>query len=71
MKRIYYIILLVFVTLSCQIEDDNAPAPEDAFIKYYGDLTSFTAKDIEIVSERGEPTGLLVQGTRLTPDRRQ
>ncbi|MEP3042740.1 hypothetical protein [Nonlabens ulvanivorans] len=54
--------------VSCQIKDDNAPSPDEAFIKYYGELTSYEASDIEIVyNATGEvPESLIVFGTVTT-----
>ena len=49
MKRLLEITLLAFLAISCQIEDENAPKPEETFIKYFGELTSYKASDIEIV----------------------
>ena len=51
---------------SCQVEDDQSPSPEDAYIKYYGELTSYEAADIEIVSEGGEANSLIVFGSKLS-----
>ncbi len=68
MKKIIYISVALFFFQSCQIEDDEAPSPEDSFIRYYGDLTSFQAKDLELVSEGGSPSGFVVLGSRLDPD---
>lgn len=54
--------------MSCQIEDKNAPAPDDSFIKYYGELTNYEASDIEIIYDAtGEiPEGFIVFGTKTT-----
>ncbi|WP_436516184.1 hypothetical protein [Ekhidna sp. To15] len=66
MRNSIIIILVAFLVVSCQIEDDNAPTPDEAYIKYYGDLTSFEARDIEIVYDQtGEiAEGLVVFGMR-------
>ena len=44
--------LFVFVLLSawaCQIEDENAPTPDESFIKHFGELTGYNASDIEFL----------------------
>ena len=43
--------IVTVVGYSCQIEDDNAPTPEEGFIKYYGSLTGYEAKDIEYLAD--------------------
>ncbi|WP_421765295.1 hypothetical protein [Ekhidna sp.] len=63
MRYFLYIFLVSLLVVSCQIEDDNAPAPDEAFIKYYGELSSYEASDIEIVYEAGLPVGLVVFGS--------
>lgn len=54
--------------VSCQIEDDNAPTPDETFIKYYGELTSYEASDIEILYDAtGEiAEGLVVFGSKTS-----
>lgn len=66
MKNILFIILTTLLVISCQIEDENAPSPDEAFIKYYGELTSYEASDIEIVYDQtGEiAEGLVVFGVK-------
>lgn len=68
MKYLPYILLCLLSMVSCQIEDKNAPKPEDTFIKYYGELTSYEAKDIEIYYDASgqEPQGFVVFGTKKT-----
>ncbi|MEQ9007589.1 MAG: hypothetical protein RLP12_06875 [Ekhidna sp.] len=64
-----YLIYLLFLSalISCQIEDTDAPSPNDAFVKYYGELTSYTASDIEIIYDNaGVPFQLVVFGTKTT-----
>ena len=39
------------MVLSCQIVDDSAPEPDESFIKYYGDLTTYEARDIELLQD--------------------
>ncbi|MEQ9467851.1 MAG: hypothetical protein RLN88_10605 [Ekhidna sp.] len=65
MRYLSIIMFTAIMVVSCQIEDENAPKPEDAFIKYYGELTSYEANDIEIVYDAtGEvPEGLVVFGS--------
>jgi hypothetical protein len=67
MKHLLHI-FLIFILISCQIEDDNAPTPDEAFIKYYGELTSYEASDIEIIYDAtGEMAqGLIVLGSKLS-----
>lgn len=68
MKYSIHIMMLSLLVVGCQIEDDNAPKPDEAFIKYYGELTSYEASDIEIVYDAtGEiAEGLIVFGTKTT-----
>lgn len=66
MKNTLIIFIASITICSCQIEDEFTPSPEDAYIKYYGELTSYRATDIEIQEEAGEPTHLLVLGSKLT-----
>lgn len=68
MKHFFNIFFVIVLFQSCQIVDDASPSPEDAYIKYYGELTSYEAKDIELVTEGGQPSGLVVLGTQLNPD---
>ncbi|WP_425391336.1 hypothetical protein [Ekhidna sp.] len=65
--KYYLYIFIVFTLVACQIEDKNAPAPDEAYIKYYGELTTHEASDIEIVyDDNGEPEGFVVFGTQLS-----
>lgn len=66
MKKLYYIIIIALIFQSCQIEDDATPRPEDAYIKYYGELASYEARDIELVYEGSEPSSVIVFGSKLT-----
>ncbi|MEO1255581.1 MAG: hypothetical protein AAFY41_11980, partial [Bacteroidota bacterium] len=68
MKYCLYTALVLLLAGSCQIKDENSPAPEDAFIKYYGELTNYEASDIEIVYDpTGEiPEGFIVFGTKTS-----
>lgn len=70
MKYLLHIFIIGILVVSCQIEDENAPTPDEAFIKYYGELTSYEANDIEIVYDAsGEvPEGFVVFGTKLTDE---
>lgn len=66
MKQLVGLLIFSCFIISCQIEDDNAPAPNESFTKYYGELTSYEAKDIEIILDAGGvPTGFVVFGTVL------
>lgn len=68
MKYLVHLITGLLVLTSCQIEDANAPAPTESFTKYYGGLTSYEAKDIEIIyDDTGEQVeGFVVFGTKLS-----
>ncbi|WP_420318784.1 hypothetical protein [Ekhidna sp.] len=69
MKYKYYLYIAIgFLLSACQIEDENAPSPDEAFIKYFGELTSYEAKDIEIVYDviGVNPIGLVVFGTQVS-----
>ncbi|WP_424961092.1 hypothetical protein [Ekhidna sp.] len=68
MRYIIHIMIVSLLVFSCQIEDDNAPKPDEAFIKYYGELTSYEASDIEVIYDAtGEVAeGLIVFGTKVT-----
>lgn len=67
MRYLFPIIFAAFLVVSCQIEDDNAPTPDETFIKYFGELTSYEASDIEIIYDAtGEVAeGLVVFGTKV------
>ncbi|NQZ75907.1 MAG: hypothetical protein HRT61_07320, partial [Ekhidna sp.] len=67
MKRFFQIVL-AFSLVGCQIEDENSPTSEEAFIKYFGELTSYEASDIEIVYDATGTIaeGLIVLGTQLS-----
>lgn len=49
MKNIFLLSIIALSISACQIEDDNAPTPEESFIKYYGELAGYEAKDIEFL----------------------
>lgn len=68
MRNLLLIAITTILVVSCQIEDDNAPAPDEAFVKYFGELTSYEAKDIEIVYDAtGEVAeGLVVFGVKTS-----
>ncbi|WP_370090377.1 hypothetical protein [Ekhidna sp.] len=68
MRYLFQIIIASLLIVSCQIEDENAPAPDETYVKYYGELTSYEASDIEIIYDAtGEVAeGLIVFGTKLT-----
>lgn len=68
MRNLILIAIATILVVSCQIEDDNAPAPEEAFVKYFGELASYEAKDIEIVYDAtGEVAeGLVVFGVKTS-----
>ena len=70
MRYLFQIIIASLLLISCQIEDENAPAPDETYIKYYGELTSYEATDIEVVYDAtGEVAeGLIVFGTKLTAE---
>ncbi|MEO9484485.1 MAG: hypothetical protein ABJG47_13600 [Ekhidna sp.] len=61
------LLIFAFLIVSCQIEDDNAPSPDEAFIKYYGELTSYEASDIEVIYDAtGEiAEGLVIFGSKI------
>ncbi len=67
MRYLILILITTILVVSCQIEDDNAPTPDETFIKYFGELTSYEASDIEIVYDAtGEiAEGLVVFGTKV------
>ena len=66
MKQTLFYLFIIVVALGCHVEDGDAPSPEEGFIKYYGELTSYEASDIEIVyDETGEVAlELVVFGTK-------
>ena len=68
MRYLSQIIIAALLVVSCQIVDENAPTPDEAFIKYYGDLAAYEASDIEILYDASGETaeGLIVFGSRLT-----
>ena len=69
MKYKHYLYIAIGLLVSaCQIEDENAPSPDETYIKYFGDLTSHEASDIEIIYDvTGEtPEGLVVFGTQVS-----
>lgn len=68
MRKIVITLLCSVLIFSCQITDENAPKPDEAFIKYYGNLTNHTASDIEIIYDAAgvEPEGFVVFGTKTS-----
>ncbi|SNS68739.1 hypothetical protein SAMN05421640_0853 [Ekhidna lutea] len=67
MKYLFLLSIISVAITSCQIEDPDAPAPDEAFIKYFGELTSYTATDIEIVYDGGGvPQQLVVFGSKTS-----
>ncbi|MEP1096272.1 MAG: hypothetical protein ABJG78_14245 [Cyclobacteriaceae bacterium] len=69
MKKLFYIAALSLF-ISCQIEDDNAPGPEESFIKYLGVIADQEAKDIEpIYADDGVTLdGFVIFGTQKQAD---
>ncbi len=69
MKYIVQIIIFSSLVLACQIEDEDTPAPDDSFIKYYGELASYKASDIDIIyDDSGEILeGFIIFGTKTSP----
>ncbi len=65
MKKLFYIFLAAFLA-SCQIEDDNAPIPEDGFIKYFGVLADQEAKDLEPIwnADSSDIEGFAILGSQ-------
>ena len=65
MKNLLYILFVVSL-ISCQIEDDNAPQPDDGFIKYYGSLAEQEAVDIEPVwnADSSDIESFVILGTQ-------
>lgn len=51
MKNFYLILITASIFSACQIEDDNAPSPNESFIKYYGDLAGYEGRDIEMLRD--------------------
>lgn len=70
MRYFKHIIIVSLLAVSCQIEDENAPKPDEAFIKYFGELTSYEVSDIEIVYDATGETaeGLVIFGTKTTEE---
>lgn len=65
MKILVRSFLITLVILSCQIEDNDAPVPNDVFIKYHGTIGSQTATDLEIVyAQDSAVDGFLLFGTQ-------
>ena len=66
MKKLLYLFVFTFIAISCQIEDDNAPSPDDSFIKYLGEFGDQEAKDIEPIYAADNVTieGLVIFGTQ-------
>ncbi|MEQ8240415.1 MAG: hypothetical protein RIA69_14445 [Cyclobacteriaceae bacterium] len=48
----YSVLIAALVLLSCSVEDENSPGPEEFFVKYYGDLVQQEAVDL-IINEKG------------------
>lgn len=65
MKKLFYIAALIILN-ACQIEDDNAPSPDDSFIKYLGIIADQEAKDIEPIYAADGITleGFVIFGTQ-------
>ncbi len=66
MRKLFYIIPVIVVAQACQIKDEGLPAPNESFIKYYGDLADQRARDIEILfnADSSDADGFVVFGTR-------
>ncbi|MEP5613734.1 MAG: hypothetical protein ABJP45_15890 [Cyclobacteriaceae bacterium] len=69
MKKLFYIAAFA-ILFSCQIEDDNAPKPEESFIKYLGEIADQEAKDIEPIYAADGVTleGFVIFGTQKQAD---
>ncbi len=69
MKKLFYFILIGLL-ISCKIEDDNAPQPDEQFIKYYGILAEQEAKDIEPIftADSTAIDGYVIFGTQQLAD---
>lgn len=65
MKQLSLLFVLVAAITACQIEDDQAPSPNESFIKYYGDLTGYVARDIEFLYDS---SGFVVFGDVTADD---
>lgn len=69
MKRIYFFPILISILVACQIEDDNAPTAEDAFIKYYGNEGfSYTLADLGVIYAGEEVQNFIILGTQADED---
>ncbi|MEM6641650.1 MAG: hypothetical protein AAF616_01615 [Bacteroidota bacterium] len=66
MSKFLNLLSVILFLTSCQIEDENSPTPEDAYIKYYGQLTSYEAKEIQVIEEGGVPASLVVLAAKTT-----
>lgn len=66
MKKLFYTFLIT-ILISCQIEDDNAPLPEEGFIKYIGVLAEQEAKDLEPIwnADSSDIEGFVILGSQL------
>ncbi|MDE0472627.1 MAG: hypothetical protein OXH57_11880 [Ekhidna sp.] len=51
MKRILAISCLAGLFTTCQIEEEGVPTPDEGFIRFFGDLTSYNASDLEAVGD--------------------
>lgn len=65
MKKLFYI-PIIFSLVSCQIEDKNAPTPNESFIKYFGELADQEAADLEPIwnADSSDVEGYVLFGTQ-------
>lgn len=65
MKKLFYTFLVASL-ISCQIEDKNAPEPDESFIRYLGVIADQQAKDIEPIFASDGTTleGFVIFGTQ-------
>ncbi len=70
MKHFLYVLIISFLAFSCQIEDDNAPSPEDTFVKYYGNTGfSYTMADMGVIYDNNqEVQNFILLGTETSED---
>ena len=66
MRYLLLIIIPAVLASSCQLGEKNISPQDESFVKYYGELTSYEAGDIEIIYDAtGEiAEGLVVFGTK-------
>ena len=66
MRKTLSAVCLTLLLLTCQVEDGNVPAPEDAFIKYIGGFARHEAADLEPIynEDSSDVTGFIVFGTQ-------